>query len=53
MKVDHPTQCPYCGGSIRGPLVDWEASSQEDETNRTILTEYQCEESECSISFWV
>lgn len=43
--------CPFCGGTdIHADLVEWDAVSTEDETNRGKLAEHQCET--CGADFW-
>ena len=51
---DFPKHCPKCGHTtINGAFPDWKAQSLEDSSNACVLTEYQCANDDCCISFWL
>ena len=47
-----PVCCPYCGSKDLVEIVEWEASSTEDEDNTCRQTEVQCQGACEGRSFW-
>lgn len=48
-----PSQCPVCGMPHPRTSVEWAAQSDDDPDNKASLTEYQCSNEDCAISFWM
>jgi len=47
-----PACCPYCGGRDIQEIVEWEATSTQDDDNTCRQTEYQCDGACEGRSFW-
>jgi hypothetical protein len=50
-----PKCCPVCGSSNFVQCVEWFARSTDpqDSQNTALLTEYQCLNDGCALSFWL